>query len=54
MLDCLVGFRLDVACLDGSLGPALTNAAIDLSRSPPVRFRTVIFLSLSLNPISCN
>lgn len=41
-----------VCRLEGSLGPSLTSVAIVLSRSPPKRFRTSRFLSLSPKPMS--
>lgn len=41
-----------VCCLEGALGPSLTSVAIDLSKSPPKRFKTSRFLSLSEKPMS--
>lgn len=46
------GIVLRVGIAGRSLGPILTSVATDLSKSPPVRFSMLRFLSLSENPIS--
>lgn len=52
LLDLATGAGLVLSCLDGALGPSLTSVAIVLSKSPPLRFRVDMFLSLSEKPMS--